>query len=319
MTLPPGVEAAPLDLALDAGQAAGGQALFTRTRDGLRLRIGLWSPPGARGTVLLFPGRTEYIEKYSPFATDLAARDYSVAVIDWRGQGLSDRLLDRPTPGHIDRFGDYQTDVAALTDVARASGLPKPWFLLAHSMGGTIALRALLNGLPVQAAAFSAPMWGIELGAIPHWAARAVSATARRLGMGGWVEPGSARQTLPLTSDHPHNLLTSDLEQFTRLCRHAADRPDLMVGGPTFSWVGEALAECRALAHLPSPALPALAAIGSDEAMVDPAPIRARMADWPGGRLVDFPGARHEVMMESPATRARFLNAIDDLFHKARA
>ena len=42
--------------------------------------------------------------------------------------------------------------------------LPRPWRLLAHSMGGTIGLRALTRGVPVAAAVFSAPMWGIRVG-----------------------------------------------------------------------------------------------------------------------------------------------------------
>jgi lysophospholipase len=61
----------------------------------------------------------------------------------------------------VDRFSDYQRDVQTLLAAAKSLDLPKPYFLLAHSMGGCIGLRALLQGLPVQAVSFSAPMWGI--------------------------------------------------------------------------------------------------------------------------------------------------------------
>ena len=50
---------------------AGGHALWVNTSDGVRIRIGLW-PAGEKGTVLLLPGRTEYIEKYGRAAADLA-------------------------------------------------------------------------------------------------------------------------------------------------------------------------------------------------------------------------------------------------------
>lgn len=71
----------------------GGQAHWAETSDGKRIRLGHWPCAGARGTVLLFPGRTEYIEKYGLCAADFARRGLATMAIDWRGQGLSDRLL----------------------------------------------------------------------------------------------------------------------------------------------------------------------------------------------------------------------------------
>ena len=41
----------------------GGRAVWLRTEDGVRIRVGLWRG-GEKGTVVLLPGRTEYIEKY---------------------------------------------------------------------------------------------------------------------------------------------------------------------------------------------------------------------------------------------------------------
>ena len=93
-------------------------------RDGVRLRVGLWPKRDARGTVLIFPGRTEYVEKYGRAASEFAARGYAVATIDWRGQGLSERLIDDPLTGHVFDFADYQIDVAALTEAAAEAGLP---------------------------------------------------------------------------------------------------------------------------------------------------------------------------------------------------
>ena len=68
-----GFQPAPLNR-LPGEAHSPGQAFFLRTEDGLRLRLGLWQPEGeATGTVLLFPGRTEYLEKYAPVAARLAA------------------------------------------------------------------------------------------------------------------------------------------------------------------------------------------------------------------------------------------------------
>ncbi|MDX5351429.1 MAG: alpha/beta hydrolase, partial [Paracoccaceae bacterium] len=131
---------------------------------GTRLRLAWWQA-GGQGTVLLLPGRTECVEKYGRAAGDLVARGFSVITIDWRGQGLADRALPDPLVGHVGDFAEYQQDLDAMIATARQAGLPEPFFLLAHSMGGCIGLRGLMRGLPVKAAVFSAPMWGISMAA----------------------------------------------------------------------------------------------------------------------------------------------------------
>ena len=150
---------APLHNDLARGPA-GASGHWVQTQDGLRLRLGAWRN-GAKGTVLIFPGRTEYIEKYGGAAAALAKAGYTSLAIDWRGQGLSDRLLPDRLIGHVRRFSDYQQDVRTLMTAAETLDLPKPYFLMAHSMGGCIGLRSLMQGLAVQAVSFSAPMWGI--------------------------------------------------------------------------------------------------------------------------------------------------------------
>ena len=147
-------QAAPLNR-LPGEENSPGQSFFVQAEDGLRLRLGLWSPEGTSiGTVLLFPGRTEYLEKYALIAGRLAAEGFAVLAIDWRGQGRSDRLLNDTRAGHITDFADYQTDVVEMVVAADALDLPRPWHLLSHSMGGCIGLAELLNGLPVRTAAF---------------------------------------------------------------------------------------------------------------------------------------------------------------------
>ena len=61
--------------------------------DGVRLRTARWDTNSARGTVAVFGGRGEFIEKYFELAGDLIARGFCVLLMDWRGQGGSDRPL----------------------------------------------------------------------------------------------------------------------------------------------------------------------------------------------------------------------------------
>ncbi len=285
--------------------------------DGIGLRIALWrgGREASAGTVLLFAGRTEYAEKYAPVALELNQAGYAVITVDWRGQGLSQRLMGDPRPGHVGRFSDYQHDVVALAAAALELHLPKPWYLLAHSMGGGIGLEALYNGLEVRAAAFSAPMWGIHTATDPSWFVRRLAMLVEKIGLGGKTTPGNGGTTTYVTrAGFETNVLTGDGLHWARLVAEAALWPDLTLGGATYHWVREALEECERLASQPSPDLPALISLGTRETVVSPAAINARAAGWTGAQLLNIPGGRHEVLFETPPRRAAFLSAALQLF-----
>lgn len=280
-----------------------GAAFWITAADGPRLRVAVWGRDAPRGTVLVFPGRTEAIEKYGRAAADLCARGFASAVIDWRGQGLSDRLHGDPALGHVGRFADYQKDVAAMLTHVRALGLPRPFFLLAHSMGGAIGLRALLGGLDVRAAAFSSPMWRIAIAPHMRPVAWTLSSAARPLGLGHVMAPGQPPASYILRATFEQNTLTSDPEMWDYMRRQIRAEPRLGLGGPSLAWLNEALRENRRTLAEASPSVPALAFAAGDETIVVAEAIRTRMARWPRGRLVDLPGARHEVLMETPDRR----------------
>ncbi|UXX84170.1 alpha/beta hydrolase [Roseovarius pelagicus] len=289
-----------------------GGAWWVSASDGVRLRIGYWPCDGAKGTVLLYPGRTEYIEKYSRAATDLAARGYATLAIDWRGQGLSDRLTTDQMAGHVHLFADYQRDVAAMLEAARALDVPNPLHLLAHSMGGCIGLRAVMDGLPVASCAFSGPMWGIQISATLRPVAWSLSWSGRRLGMGHVYAPGGAAESYVLKEPFASNKLTNDAEMYQHMVDQTRAHPELGLGGPSLRWLHEALRECLILSRRPSPDLPCLTVAGSDEMIVDMPRIKQRMRAWPKGTLYIVDGGRHEVLMDTATVR-------DDLFDRIGA
>ena len=78
-----------------------------KARDGVELRFARWAPPaGRKGTVCVFTGRGECIEKYFETVRDLRARGFAVAMIDWRGQGHSARQLSDYRKGYVRSFRD---------------------------------------------------------------------------------------------------------------------------------------------------------------------------------------------------------------------
>lgn len=292
----------------------GGAAWWLTAADGVRIRIGLWNRHGPKGTVLLFPGRTEYIEKYGRSAADFTGRGYATLVIDWRGQGLADRLTGDAMAGHVHRFTDYQQDVAAMVEAAQRLDLPRPWHLLAHSMGGCIGLRAVMQGIEVQSCAFSSPMWGIRMANALRPVAWSLSWGSRHLGMSHFYAPGTAGEHYVLAEPFETNKLTNDREMYDYMARQLRTHPELGLGGPSLRWLHEALRETRDLAGRPSPALPCLTILGSDEQIVDVPRVEDRMAQWPGGHLEIVPGGRHETLMDTPDMRARLLEKLCDFY-----
>ena len=300
---------APFDSAV-AGAPEGAEGWWLRADDGARLRAVAWRG-GRLGTALVFPGRTEFAEKYGRVAGELVARGLAVAVIDWRGQGLSDRHPRDAMLGHVRDFGDYQRDVAAVVRLADTLGLPAPRYLVAHSMGGCIGLRALVERNGFEAAVFSAPMWGLNLRTATKGLAAAIAVMAGGFGLGDRQMPGTAARAgaLPFAG----NVLTSDAEAFRWCLAQLTAHPELGLGSPSVAWTGGALREARRVARGPMPDVPALVLLGSEELVVAPADVRRVARRMPRGELVELPGARHEIFMERPQVTAEAWRRIDAL------
>ncbi len=293
----------------------GGRAVWVRTADGVRLRVAHW-PGSRRGTVFLFPGRTEYVEKYGIIAAGLTARGFDVLSIDWRGQGLADRLLDDPMIGHVGRFLDFQLDVDAMLALAHEVGVPEPYHLVAHSMGGCIGLRSLHRNLPFDAVVFTGPMWGIA--AKPHLrlASWTISTLAHAVGHATGRVPSTAATSYVLSDAYEDNMLTTDRDMWDYMVEHMHKIDGIGLAGPSLNWLYEALRETHDLRRLGPAEQPCLTIVGGNERIVDVRAIRSVMGRWDNGRLVVQPGLEHEIMMEGPAVRERFFDEADALFGK---
>jgi len=294
-----------------------GSAWWLDAADGQKLRAAYW-PGGKKGTILLFPGRTEYIEKYGRAAHDLRRRGYGTLVIDWRGQGMASRMARDPMLGHVRRFADYQLDVKAMLNLAVRLNLPKPWYVIAHSMGGCIALRALHESLPVNAVAFSAPMWGINMASYLRPVAWTISQAASWIRTDKIYAPGTKRDSYIANVPFQGNMLTTEFEMYAYMKRHIQAEQKFGLGGPSLRWLNEALHETQRLRRHPTPSTPAIALLGSDETVVDTRPIHTVMQNWSEGRLELMPDARHEIMMEKSTIRETFFDKAADLFEANR-
>lgn len=290
------------------------RSFWRLARDGVRVRITHWPVEDTAGTILLFSGRTEYAEKYGSIARDLTGAGFTVLTVDWRGQGLSDRVAKDARLGHVNGFGDYQLDVAELLATAEELSCPEPRFMIAHSMGGGIGLRSLVEGLAVEKAVFSAPMWGINM---PIWVRPVpyfLPQVLRAIGVRERLAPGTTIENYVLATPFDGNMLTTDRETYAHMTRHAEAVEAFALGGPTLDWVGYAAHETRRLRRAARPGIPVLTFLGSDEQIVSTGAIRQVHRNWPTGELRIVDGARHEIMMEAPAVRGRFVTETLEFF-----
>jgi len=279
------------------GMPKGGTAAYVRTNDGTRVRVAFWEK-GTR-TALIFPGRTEYIERYGHVIAKLQAYGFAVVVIDWRGQGLSDRNEGRTDRGYVGSFGEYQQDIAAVLSLPEIAALPGTRHLFSHSMGGCIGLRALSEGLDVKTAVFVAPMWGV-----PHVSKYApvlniVDSIGKPLGWDTALVPGASGGFYALETAFEDNVLTGNPAQFARIGDQLHNHPELGLGGPTIHWAHEAAVEMEALQSVELPDIPVQIFVGSKETVVDPKTIDERFPDFPDARLNILKDGHHELWMEA--------------------
>lgn len=275
----------------------GGKAHWRKCSDGVRIRVATWKK-GTKGTILVFPGRTEYIEKYGPVIESILDRGYSVAVVDWRGQGMSDRIAANRQLGHVTHFLDYQMDVDEVLGTVRDAGLPHVKSLISHSMGGSIALRALHNGMKVEKVIFSAPMWGIYVPPLLRIPAMIISNIGPFIGFSKRFSPNTGFENYVQISPFKGNTLTNDEATYEQLVNQLAEHPELGIGGPSINWLHQALTECAKLRKMPAPTHECLCFLGSQEAIVSEKAIRHVMGKWSTGKLVYIDGSQHEVFME---------------------
>src|ERR1700704_2100211 len=208
-----------------------------KTRDGVTLRFARWHPPpGRKGTVCLFQGRAEFIEKYYETVRDLRARGFAVATLDWRGQGLSERALRNSRKGYVRDFSRYDVDLDTFIREVVLPDCPPPFFALAHSMGASILLRAAYQGHRwFDRTVLLAPMIALP-GMRRSSLTRAGVKALRLFGLGGAYVPGgdaSVMMQRPFTG----NLLTSDPVRYARNVAVLEAEPSLAIGSPPGAWM----------------------------------------------------------------------------------
>lgn len=272
-----------------------------------------------RGSMLFLPGRGDHYEKYLETLAYFAAKGWQVTSIDWRGQGASGRFLDDPQVGHIDDFSTWISDLRFFWTKWK-SEMPGPHVVLAHSMGGHLAMRALVEkAIDPVAVAMSAPMLGIQTGGLPlslnHAFARLMGKIGRA-NVAAWKVSEKPLSPMNLRA----KILTADKDRYEDELAWWDLRPEVKLGPPSWHWIERAIASIRMLdepGRLEAIKTPILLLATTADQLVSTARIIKDSKRLPNAETLIFgKEAAHELLRESDAVRDKCLERIDTFLDK---
>ena len=302
---------------------------FFKSSSGYKIRFGSVFPkdkiPDA--VIVCLPGFREFGEKYFELAHDMLSRNFGFWVIDWSGQGESDRLLDDPLKAHSLGYEqnikdlrqfifDYVKPAAVHPDVGRL-----PVILLGHSMGAHLGLRYLHDNSEnfIRAAAFSAPLVTIrQFAKYPGFMTRLFSQYLRFRPSayipGGETMAEAARMNAPGTGFYSSD---PQRDQLHKTWFNTSKK--LQLNGPTYKWLYETLRSCLILqkkGYLEKILTPVLVATAGRDFVVSTDATKKLVTRLPHGELLDLPESQHEIFMERDEIRNAFLAGFDEFVHR---
>ena len=299
----------------------GAQLEWVVTPDGTRLRTARWDGDRqngerqggiGKGTVIILNGRTEFIEKYFETTNELRERGFGVLAFDWRGQGASARAISDRMKGHVDHFDQYLTDLQTVLDSVALPECKPPFFILAHSAGSLIALRAApALGNRISRMVLLAPLLSLSSLPVRQSVLQRVLGFLSFIGL-GQVSFGAWRTKTAALFER--NRLTSDEARFARNRGIVAEREDLLIGAPTISWLFaacSAMQQVRRVEYAQAISIPNLMILAGGDEVVDVSVNERFARRMRTGGFVTIDGARHEILQERDAVRQQFWAAFD--------
>lgn len=275
----------------------------------------------SKGTIVLLTGFRESIEKYFEVAEEMKQRGFDVWLMDWRGQGGSERYIkDAPQKMHHEGYDEQIETLHQFTQTIVDKAPTGPMVMMAHSMGGHIGLRYLKEHPGVfDSAILTAPMLDVTTGSVPKPLSRQMAKFAKAgnyldkyiPGGGDWSEERAAFKD---------NNKTADEHRFKSMQDIVRADPSLKTGDPTYGWLYHTFQSIDILTqedYLKEIKTPILMQTSGRDTIVD-RPAQERAAGLlPHCRRVDIPEAQHEIWHETDALRGPWL-AEADSFLKER-
>ena len=226
---------------------------------------------------------------------------------------------DDPLTGHVDDFDDWVADLKHFWD-SWVAETPGPHVLAAHSMGGHIVTRALVDGaVRPDAVVLSAPMLGMAGPPLPLAMLHSVAKVMTKIGSPTrpawkWSEkPGE----MPARR---RDLLTHDDDRYEDELWWRETRPELAMGPGSWGWVERAYASTRELeapGAMEAVDVPVLVISTENDKLVKHEAAARAAGRFPKGELLSFgPEAHHEILREVDGGRRRAMDGITEFLDR---
>ncbi|MBN1931882.1 MAG: alpha/beta hydrolase [Desulfobacterales bacterium] len=295
---------------------------YLKTQDHISIRYGFRPCKQEKkcGTVILLGGRKDFIEKYLETIGQLNHRGFDVYSFDWRGQGLSTRMLSDRRKGFVKSYEDYINDLELFYRKIVKPNAVSPVIILAHSMGSHIALR-FLHDYPgtIDKAIFESPMFGIHMSAFNNKVAILIAWLVNKLGLEHAYAIGSNYY-----SNHAEkfagNQVTSDPKRFMDEKNAIAENPDLALGGVTYGWVAATFESIDILmnpGYLAEITTPILIVGGSADRIVSVEAQKTVCSQIKNCKFVLIPHALHEILKETDSIQSIFWSEVDEFISQS--
>ena len=288
-------------------------------QDGKKIRLIYWKNSNkqdkSRGTVLLQQGHNEFIEKYFETIQEFLDRNFNVICFDWRGQGMSDRMLLDENKQYIQNFNIHESDLNFIYTEIIQKYLPGPLIGIGHSMGGCILLNSLLeNNIKYKAMILSAPMLGFRGEKILIWLVKLTNIFLKNSSYFIFSKPNMGLET-----EFKDNELTSDPDRYFRTLKLVRKRPTIRLWGVTNAWVNaamNAIKKIRKKINKCDIENYILVLNSLDDKVVSPVEINKICKKLKNSRVIEFKQAKHEIFMEKDVYIKIMWREIDNYFHK---
>jgi len=284
--------------------------------DKIKIRYGVWkcNKKKTKGTILLLNGRTEFMEKYAETIEELNFKGFDVYSIDWPGQGLSGRVLSNSHKGFVKSYQNYINDLKLFMDKIVKPNLVPPLIILAHSMGGHVALRFMHN-FPekIHKAVLVSPMVDISMTPCFRLFAKISTYIAVKTGFDKAYAIG--QKNYSFDKKFEGNDVTSDPIRFLDEKNAIKQNHNLALGGVTYKWLDATFKSINILKkqgyankiHIDTLIIGAKA--DTIVCLNSQKNICSLMYSC---RYIEIYNARHEILKETDSVRAVFWKAFDN-------
>jgi len=288
---------------------------FTNNQDKF-IRYGHVKPKTkSKGTVVMTTGYADFIESYYETIHDYLDRGYEVYMMDWQGQGGSERYnTDKPWLPNPKGFVQNVDDLKQFVDEVVKPNRKKPVFLNTHSMGGHVALHYLhKHQNDFDGAILAAPFIDVHMGPVKKKLVQSFATVMKKLGFGDHRMPGRDRVVKRIKKLREIALKDAPMrKQIHKI--YAEKNPNLKIGDPTYSWLTHsfnAAAKLNKENYLKKITTPLLIVGAQKDGMVNNAYARRAVVTVPNAKYVEIEGAYHDLWTERETMRAKLWSHVD--------